>query len=96
MSYDELKQAVIDKLTGTGFTQDGDKLEMVQVKRSQIVINGEAHMQEQEAHIVFTILGEGAIDDKPTIGLNLHIEEADAGDFWIGDVDDLKYFFRIK
>lgn len=96
MSYDELKQAVIDKLIDAGFEQDGDKFTHIQVRKSQIVVNGVAGVQEHKIRIVFTVIGEGAIDAAPTVGLNLHVNDEDAGDFWIGNTIDLKQFFGIK
>ena len=96
MSYDELKQQVVDKLIGAGFNLEGDTYVRVETKRTQVVINGHESVQEQKVYFRFSIIGEGAIDDKVTVGLNLKVNNADEGDFWIGQPSDLQTFFGIR
>lgn len=96
MSYDELKKQVADKLIEVGFTQRDDSFVHIETRQSQVIINGQASIQEHKLEIRLTILGEGAIDNDVTLGLNLSTNGEDSGDFWIRDLKDLATFFRIR
>ena len=96
MSYDELKKQVADKLIEVGFTQRDDSFVHTETRQSQVIINGQASIQEHKLEIRLTILGEGAIDNDVTLGLNLSTNGEDGGDFWIRDLKDLATFFRIR
>ena len=96
MSYDELKKLVVNKLLEVGFKKRDDSFIYIETRQSQVVVNGQASIQEHKLEIKITIIGEGAIDSDVTIGLNLNICREDKGDFWIRDLNDLKTFFRIR
>lgn len=96
MSYDELKKLVVDKLIEVGFTQKDDSFIHVETRQSQVIVNGQASIQEHKLEIKLSIIGEGAIDNDVTLGLNLNISGEDKGDFWIRDLKDLTTFFRIR
>ena len=96
MSYDELKKQVVDKLIEVGFTQKDDSFIHIETRQSQVIVNGRVSIQEHKLEIKLSIIGEGAIDNEVTIGLNLNIEGEDKGDFWIRDLLDLTTFFRIR
>ena len=96
MSYDKLKKQIVDKLIEAGFTQKDDSFVHIETRQSQVIINGQASIQEHKPEIKLSIIGEGAIDDDVTIGLNLNVSGEDKGDFWIRDLEDLATFFRIR
>lgn len=96
MSYDELKKQVVDKLLEVGFTQKDDSFVHIETHQSQVIVNGQASIQEHKLKIKLSIIGEGAIDNDVTIGLNLSVSGEDKGDFWIRDLTDLATFFRIR
>ena len=96
MSYDELKKLVVDKLIEVGFVQKDDSFIHVETRQSQVIVNGQASIQEHKLEIKLSIIGEGSIDNDVTLGLNLNISGEDKGDFWIRDLKDLTTFFRIR
>ena len=104
MNYEELKNSVIGKLVKEGFELSNTTLSNIDVEcltkteihRNQIVINGQPSVHDEKHTLQFVCLGEGSIDDIPTIGYKLYADKQDMGDFWLSDVSDLKTFFNIR
>ena len=103
MSYEELKKQVTDRLLGIGFQEEQitlfKELNNSYVKSDtrdrHMIINGQPYVKEETIITRLTILGEGAINDQPLIGINLSINNQEVGDFWISHLTDLKFFFNI-
>lgn len=103
MSYEELKKQVTDKLLSIGFQEEqielfkefNDSYVKSNTRERQMIVNGQSYVQEETMIVRMTVIGEGAIDDQPLVGINLSINNQDAGDFWISRLTDLKFFFNI-
>ncbi len=90
MTYEELRQATVRYLTGRGMRQEGNSFLKELQQQHQIVINGQPSVQVSTTKVKIEILGEGSIDDQPTIGLKIMVNNQDQGDYWTSNTKDLQ------
>ena len=97
MEYNQLKLEIESSLESNGYVKNENKDSLYQVKEQQqiVVINGVQQNVVNKIEIVLECLGEGYIDNTPTIGYKLLINYNDLGDFWMSNVNDLKVFKLI-
>lgn len=92
MSYEEIKNSIEQDLIRQGFERKGDDLVKVNVRRHQMVVNGVSSVQEEKQEIKFSCIGEGSIDDQPTAGFSLFINDHNVTDFWCTCLEDFQCY----
>lgn len=91
MNYEEIKNIIEQDLIRQGFERKGDDLIKTDTRRHQIVINGVPSVQEEKQEIKFSCIGGGLIDDQPTAGFSLFINDHNVTDLWCSSLEDFKY-----
>lgn len=96
MDYKEIKKQISKYLVDHGFTQNEDTFTVI---KKQLVgtasINGQEHREYKSMKLSITSLGEGAVDENPISGWNLSVNDQDAGDIWVGNLDEFLEFIKI-
>ena len=91
MSFEEIKNSIEQDLMNNGFHKDGEDLIRIDRRQHQIVINGQPSIREEEMTIKFSCLGEGSIDDVPTAGFAMYIDNHNVTDVWCTCLEDFRY-----
>lgn len=94
MNYEDIKNNIEQDLIRQGFEREGDDLIKINIRQHQIVINGVPSVQEEKQEIKFSCIGEGYIDDQPTAGFGLYINNHNVTDLWCTSLEDFKYLLQ--
>lgn len=94
MSYEEIKNIIEQDLISNGFENTDKGLTRIDVRHQQIVINGQAAIQELRQEIRFVCLGEGYIENNPTVGYAMYVDDFNVTDLWCTSLDDFKYLLK--
>lgn len=94
MSYENIRHDIEQDLINNGFELKENELVKTNSRKHQIVINGVHTVQEEKQEIKIHHLGEGYIDDKPTAGFSIFINEQPITDVWCTNLEDFKYLIQ--
>jgi hypothetical protein len=95
------KEVIQEVLVKNGFNRiDDDHYQKVEeVVAQHMIINGQDVSKKEEIRIEIRFIGEGSIADSHkeviTQGLSLQLKDQPVSDFWVSNLDDLKFYFNL-